>query len=71
MLVWSTPASQYLDPDYCNETDHGCLIEMGKQEAIWVNAIAFLGCKYQLRTIVLEILIIYFRYLLCSIRRYF
>ena len=44
MLVWSTPASQYLDPDYCQETEHGCDLVLGKQEAIWVNAISFVGC---------------------------
>ena len=46
MLVWSTPASNYFDPDYCNNTDHGCDIEMGKQEAIWVNAFSYLGCIF-------------------------
>ena len=46
MLVWSTPASQYLDPDYCRNTHHGCDIVMGKQEAIWVNAFSFLGCIF-------------------------
>ena len=46
MLVWSTPASNYFDPDYCNNTEHGCDIEMGKQEAIWVNAFSFLGCIF-------------------------
>lgn len=59
MLVWSTPALLHLDPRYCvsdenttnnnnNNTDetYSCDIEMSKQEAIWVNAIAFLGCIF-------------------------
>ena len=46
MLVWSTPASNYFDPDYCNNTQHGCDIEMTKQEAIWVNAFSYLGCIF-------------------------
>ena len=59
MLVWSTPALLHLDPRYCvsdenttnnnnNNTDEtfSCDIEMSKQEAIWVNAIAFLGCIF-------------------------
>ena len=44
--MWSTPASNYFDPDYCNETEHGCDIEMSKQEAIWVNAFSYLGCIF-------------------------
>ena len=44
-LVWSTPALNYLDPDYCQE-ENKCDIDISKQEAIWVNAIAFLGCIF-------------------------
>ena len=59
MFVWSNPALIHLDPRYCvsdkntsieknNKTDatFSCDIEMSKQEAIWVNAIAFLGCIF-------------------------
>ena len=64
MLVWSTPASQYLDPDYCHDTDHGCDIEMGKQEAIWVNAFAFLGCIFSVPLAGLFLILIQFEDLL-------
>ena len=46
MLVWSSPAQNYYDPRYCHNEDYGCDIVMSKQEAIWVNAIAFLGCIF-------------------------
>ena len=46
MLVWSSPAQNYYDPRYCHNEDYGCDILMSKQEAIWVNAIAFLGCIF-------------------------
>ena len=46
MLVWSSPAQNYYDPRYCHNQDYGCDIVMSKQEAIWVNAIAFLGCIF-------------------------
>lgn len=42
MFVWSTPALNYLDPDYCH--NYHCDIELTKQEAVWTNAIAFFGC---------------------------
>ena len=44
MFVWSTPALNYLDPDYCH--NYHCDLELNKQEAVWVNAIAFLGCIF-------------------------
>ena len=43
MFVWSTPALNYLDPDYCH--DH-CDLELSKQQVVLVNAIAFLGCIF-------------------------
>ena len=47
MFVWSTPALNYLDPDYCGQTDtYDCDLELTKQQAVWVNAIAFLGCIF-------------------------
>lgn len=47
MFVWSTPALNYLDPDYCGQTDsYPCDLELTKQQAVWVNAIAFLGCIF-------------------------
>ena len=46
MLVWSSPAQNYYDPRYCHNEDFGCDIQMSKQEAVWVNAIAFLGCIF-------------------------
>ena len=44
MFVWSTPALNYLDPDYC--PNYHCDLELSKQQAVWVNAIAFLGCIF-------------------------
>ena len=48
MLVWGTPALQHLDPNYCgNDADQEpCDVSMSEQEAIWVNAIAYLGCIF-------------------------
>ena len=44
MFVWSSPALNYLDPDYCQGQTYHCDLELSKQQAVWVNAIAFLGC---------------------------
>ena len=44
MFVWSSPALNYLDPDYCQGQSYHCDLELSKQQAVWVNAIAFLGC---------------------------
>ena len=44
MFVWSSPVLNYLDPDYC--PNYHCDLTLTKQEAVWVNAIAFFGCIF-------------------------
>ena len=46
MRVWSSPAQNYFDPRYCQKEDFRCDVLMSRQEAVWVNAIAFLGCIF-------------------------